>query len=136
VYGAPTNVKIDGKLNEWEDNFQAYNKSTKLFYTLSNNGKYLYLAVTTTDAETNTKFAAGGITLIINTGGRKKTRRVYFNLSGNCQCVTEGRRQIWAATIRCINRTTDTAAINSAHRQLIATSKEIKVFGFKESTIR
>jgi len=130
---APTNVKIDGKLNEWEDNFQAYNKSTKLFYTLSNNGKYLYLAVTTTDAETNTKFAAGGITLIINTGGRKKDKGAFILTYPVIASASRrgggrfGRQQSGAST-----GTTDTAAINSAHRQLIATSKEIKVFGFKD----
>jgi hypothetical protein len=130
---APANVKIDGKINEWEDNFQAYNKSTKLFYTLSNNEKYLYLAVTSTDAQNNTKIAAGGITLTINTEGKKKDKDAFtltfpvISNSGGGRGMRGGRsggRQPTDAT--------DTAAISAAHKQFIASAKEIKVFGFKQ----
>ena len=126
---APVNVKIDGKLTEWEDNFQAYNKSTRLFYTLSNNDKYLYLAITSTDAGNNTKIAAGGITLTINTEGKKKDKGAFIltypviNRTSRRGGGRAGRQQAG---------TTDTAAIAAAHRQFIAASKEIKVLGFKD----
>jgi hypothetical protein len=70
-------VKVDGKLTEWNDNFQAYNKATKLFYTVSNDDKSLYLVVKSTDMQTSNKIAAGGITLAINTEGKKKDKDVY-----------------------------------------------------------
>lgn len=129
---APANVKIDGKLNEWEDNFQAYNKSTKLFYTLSNNEKYLYLAITTADAENNTKIAAGGITFTINTEGKKKDKGAFILTYPVISRASRGQRGGGRFGRPQSGEATDTAAVNAAHRQLIAASKEIKVLGFKD----
>jgi len=136
---APDNVKIDGKVNEWEDSFQAYNKSTKLFYTISNNEKYLYLAVTSTDATNNAKIVAGGITLTINTAGKKKDKDA-FSLTFPVITRGRGRRGAGGAGggARLNGRqpagggTVDTAAVAAARKQLIEASKEIKVLGFKD----
>jgi hypothetical protein len=126
---APANVKIDGKVNEWEDNFQAYNKSTRLFYTLSNNEKYLYLAITSTDAQNNTKIAAGGITLTINTEGKKRDKDAFIITYPVISTSGRGRGR---GGRRQQSSENDTAATNAAHRQFIESSKEIKVFGFKD----
>src|SRR5215217_4710518 len=74
---APTGVKADGKLTEWNDSFQALNKSTKLYYTISNDEKNLYFVFKSTDATTNNKVTAGGITISIDTDGKKKTENAY-----------------------------------------------------------
>ncbi len=74
---APTGVKADGKLVEWNDSFQAYNKATKLYYTISNDEKNIYLAIKSTDAMNNNKIVAGAITIAINTEGKKKTENTY-----------------------------------------------------------
>lgn len=74
---APPGVKADGKLTEWNDSFQAYNKSTKLFYTISNDEKNIYLAVKSTDQMNNNKILAGAITISINTDGKKKKESAY-----------------------------------------------------------
>src|SRR5471030_404342 len=74
---APEKVKIDGKFGEWEDTFAAFNKTTKLFYTLSNDDKNLYLVVKCTDAINNSKIMGGGVTLTINTAGKKKEEGAY-----------------------------------------------------------
>ena len=51
---APANVKIDGKPSEWKDQFQAYNKTSSLYYTLANDAENLILVMHTTyDAITN-----------------------------------------------------------------------------------
>jgi len=39
---APADIKIDGKTTEWHDQFQAYNRATDIYYTLSNNDNHLY----------------------------------------------------------------------------------------------
>ena len=74
---APAGVKADGKLVEWNDSFQAYNKATKLYYTISNDAKNIYLAIKSTDAMNNNKIVAGAITIAINTEGKKKTENTY-----------------------------------------------------------
>jgi hypothetical protein len=74
---APAKVKIDGKIDEWGQNFQAYNKVTKLYYLLSNDEKNLYLVVKSTDVQNNTKVMGGGVTLTINTADKKKEENAY-----------------------------------------------------------
>jgi hypothetical protein len=65
------------KLIDWNDEFQAYNKSTHLYYTIANDEKNLYLVVKTSDMTTKAKIAAGGLTLAINTAGKKKEQDAY-----------------------------------------------------------
>lgn len=74
---APAGVKADGKLIEWNDSFQAFNKATKLFYTISNDEKNVYLAIKSTDPMNNNKILAGGITIAVNTEGKKKVENTY-----------------------------------------------------------
>jgi len=74
---APKNVKIDGKLREWDDTFQAYNKTTSIYYTMANDDKNLYFIMKSTDQIINNKFIAGGIDITINTTGKKKEKDAY-----------------------------------------------------------
>lgn len=46
---APANIKVDGKATEWDNKFQAYNKSTAVFYTMANDADNLYLVMQATD---------------------------------------------------------------------------------------
>lgn len=62
---APANIKIDGKPTEWNNQFQAYNKSTSLYYTMANNNDNLYLTVQATDRVAIEKMLGGGMTLTI-----------------------------------------------------------------------
>lgn len=62
---APANVKIDGKTTEWNNQFQAFNKSTSLFYTMANNSNDLVLAIQTTDRATIEKILRNKLTLTI-----------------------------------------------------------------------
>ncbi|MGY3213363.1 hypothetical protein [Mucilaginibacter sp. HD30] len=59
----PANVKIDGKTTEWGDKLQAYNKATRIEYTLADNAEQFYLAVRSKDVASTAKILAGGITL-------------------------------------------------------------------------
>jgi hypothetical protein len=69
-----TGVKVDGKHNEWENNFKATNKSTNLTYTLANDAKNLYLAIQSKDLTNNNKIMLGGITLTVNPSGKKSDK--------------------------------------------------------------
>jgi hypothetical protein len=68
---APVDIKIDGKANEWGNKFQAYNKSTNTFYTISYNDSLLYLTLQATDPVIVTKIVQAGVTLTINATGKK-----------------------------------------------------------------
>jgi len=69
---APANIKIDGKLNEWDDTFQAYNKTTDIYYTISNDDKNLYFVIKSIVPIINNKIIAGGINFTINTADKKR----------------------------------------------------------------
>jgi len=68
----PSNVKIDGKSTEWNNQFQAYNISTEFYYTLANNNDDLYLIVQAKNRYVFNKIIDRGLTLTVkNTIGGK-----------------------------------------------------------------
>jgi len=69
---APADTKVDGKAIEWNNQFQAYNKATEIFYTLSNDNDKLYLTVQATDLDIINKIICKGIALTINGTGKMK----------------------------------------------------------------
>jgi hypothetical protein len=85
-FRAPAKLKIDGIAKEWGDRLQAYNKSTQIFYAISNDDKNLYLIVQAKYEEIISKIIRGGITLIINQTINKKDPQpvtiTYPNLRG------------------------------------------------------
>jgi hypothetical protein len=62
---APDNIKIDGKVAEWGSQWQAYNKTTAIFYTMAHNNDNLYLVVRTTDFVAMDKILGAGLSLTI-----------------------------------------------------------------------
>lgn len=74
---APEKIKVDGKLTEWGDKFQAYNKATSLDYTVSNDDKNLYVVIESRDATNNAKIMRSGISFIVNTAGKKKDKDAF-----------------------------------------------------------
>ncbi|WP_299515650.1 hypothetical protein [Mucilaginibacter sp.] len=150
---APSPIKIDGVLKEWGDSFQAYNKATKLYYTISNDDKNIYLAIKSTDAVNNNKVTAGGITLTINTDGKKKEKDAFSLTYPVIQRPTRtmrgpgvggpggGGRSVAVTDVVVTGgpggpggQTVDSAMIKAAHERTIAAAKEIKVAGFKDIT--
>jgi hypothetical protein len=151
---APANVKVDGSLKEWDDTFQAYNKTTKIFYTLCNDDKNLYFIVKSIDVQNNAKIIAGGITLVLNTEDKKKDKDAFSLTFPNIPRPTRGQGGGrgagggggapgggrggggGAGGFGGGNRgqAPDSAAIAARQKQTIEAAKEIKVLGFKDVT--
>ena len=70
---APANIKIDGKANEWNNQFQAYNKATSVFYTVANDDDHLYLAIQAADIVIVEKILSGGITINLKRSDKKNS---------------------------------------------------------------
>src|SRR5476651_1199450 len=68
---APANIKIDGKTTEWDNQFQAYNRATDVFYTLSNDDSNLYLIIQATDEDIIRKIINGHVSFTISKSGKK-----------------------------------------------------------------
>ena len=80
----PANVKIDGKATEWNNQFQAYNNATDLYYTLANNSDDLYLIIKTKNRYAYTKIIEKGLTLSIkNPKTGKDVNFTFPNRIGN-----------------------------------------------------
>jgi hypothetical protein len=71
---ATDNIKIDGKITEWNDKFQAYNNHIECFYTLANDDNNLYLTVQAIDKAIIRRIINGGITLAVNKTGKKNDK--------------------------------------------------------------
>jgi len=90
----PANITVDGDAIEWNNKFQAYNKTANVYYTLSNNEDHLFLTIQATDPGIINKIVGGGVTFTIQKSGKKndqgamriiypyftKKNRPYFNL--------------------------------------------------------
>lgn len=135
---APATVKIDGKLTEWGATLSAYNKNVKLWYTIANDDKNIYLAIKSTDLDNNNKILAGGISFTLNTDDKKKSKNAFIitfpiiNRSG----VRTGRGGGGGRRGGGFGKddTQDTAAIAAQQKQTLATSKEISAIGFAAIT--
>ena len=78
---APANVKIDGKATEWNNQLQAHNKSTGIYYTIANDDKNLYLAIKATDKEVIKRIVNNTFSFAINKlGDGKKTLSITLPL--------------------------------------------------------
>ncbi|MDB4925713.1 hypothetical protein [Mucilaginibacter sp.] len=73
---APAGVVIDGNGKEWGDKMAYTDAKTKIDYTLTNDKDNLYLVVRTKDATQQSSILGAGITLSIDTKGKKKSSYV------------------------------------------------------------
>lgn len=65
-------VVVDGHSDEWHEPLNNFNSDTKLAFALGNDDKNLYLVIESLDEVTTGKLIRGGLTLNINTAGKKK----------------------------------------------------------------
>lgn len=130
---ASTPVKVDGKITD--EVFQAYNKSTLLSYTMSNDDKNLYLVIKSADHTNNNRIMMGGITLAINTDGKKKEKEAYSvtypllmrRQGGGQRSAGFGQQGRQGGQ----SGSADSAAL-ARRKQQLAEVKEIKISGFKD----
>jgi hypothetical protein len=78
---APANVNVDGKLTEWGDSLALYDIKSRLNYTVANDDSNLYVVAFVTDRQLKRKIMAGGITISVNSEGKKhKTYSITYPL--------------------------------------------------------
>ncbi|GGI28439.1 hypothetical protein [Pedobacter mendelii] len=118
--------KADGISNEWDEPLNQYNDATKLAFALANDDKNLYIIIESLDPQTTFNILRGGITLNINTQGKKRDGiKLTFPLMDRPQIskdgtLSEGKDELIPPREND-ERGHDQATIN----------KRIKVSGFK-----
>jgi hypothetical protein len=116
--------KADGLSNEWNEPLNQYNDATKLAFALANDDKNLYIIIESLDPQTTFSVLRGGITLNINTEGKKKDGiKLTFPLMERPPMPKEGEEHREHAPLSPDkdNEIHDPAAMN----------KSIRVSGFK-----
>jgi hypothetical protein len=129
---APANIKVDGKTTEWNDTYQALNKTTNVYYTVANDKDNLYLVIKSTDQMNNNKIIGGGVNLTINTANKKTDKDAFVlifpvvNLANLRNTMMQGMRS------GTPGQAPDSAAIAGMRKKVVSTFKEIKLIGFKD----
>lgn len=65
-------VKIDGTTAEWGATLAQYDSKSKLSYTIASDDSMIYIVATSVDRLTKSKMMFGGLTVSLNTEGKKK----------------------------------------------------------------
>lgn len=105
---APLSVNIDGIVAEWKDSSPQFDVTNKLGYTIANDDANLYISAFTKDLKTKRKISLAGITISVNTEGKKrKTYKLTYPAPGTF----------------------------SQHKTDTITSTNIKTSGFKDGDI-
>lgn len=73
-------IKIDGKTEDAGGRFVAYNKTTRLFYSISNNSGNICLIARTADRETIRKIMSYGLTFTVNSSSKKNNSGLQLTL--------------------------------------------------------
>ncbi|MBE5319511.1 hypothetical protein IM793_10095 [Pedobacter sp. MR2016-19] len=114
--------KADGVSNEWNEPLNEYNDATKLAFALANDDKKLYIIIESLDPQTTFSVLRGGITLNINTAGKKKDgMKLIFPLMERPPMPKEGEEHHEHNALSPDKEMHDQAMMN----------KSIKVAGFK-----
>jgi hypothetical protein len=77
---SPDSIKIDGKPEDAGGRFAAYNKTTRLFYSISNNSGNICLIARTADRETIRKIMSYGLTFTVNSSSKKNSTGLQLTL--------------------------------------------------------
>jgi len=114
--------KADGVSNEWNEPLNEYNDATKLAFALANDDKNLYIIIESLDPQTTFSVLRGGITLNINTAGKKKDgMKLTFPLMERPPMPKEGEEHHEHTALYPDKEIHDQATMN----------KSIRVAGFK-----
>lgn len=81
---APATINIDGIVAEWKDSAPVSDAKLKLSYTIANNDTALFVSAYATDGRVKKKISMAGITIAINTQGKKrKTYAITYPAQGS-----------------------------------------------------
>jgi len=131
---APDNIKADGKLNEWGDNLQAFNKATQVYYTMANDNQNLYIAMRSANQNAANKIVAGGLNLTINAAGKKSDKDAVVIVFPTPNIASLSNRV--APAVRQPGETgrpqVDNELIAEIQKAAIEAAKEIRQHGIKE----
>lgn len=134
----PVKLRIDGNLSEWPSSFAAENKRTNVYYSLSHDSQNLYLALKSVNDAAVAKIMLGGISLTINTMGKKKDDDsftiTYPLITRNAARTGGQNRQRGSSAESSLSQAQKDSVTLVQRRTQLAGVKEIKVLGLAALT--
>jgi hypothetical protein len=122
----PAGIIVDGSLHEWGDSLKYYNPDTQIGYAITNDHENIYFAVRIGDRSEQMRVLSNGLTISINTKGKKKdTYSLTFPLG------TEGAAQ-HPPNPPAEDNGDPQAAHEEMMRARLTSLRNIKVSGFKD----
>src|SRR3569623_386700 len=123
----PANITIDGDLGDWGDSLRNYNEDKKLYYTLANDKDNLYMAIRINDRSEQMSVLAAGLTLSIDTRGKKKdTFSITFPIGGDPHMIADQENQPLSSSDQ------DQGVHDDKMKAHLTKLRQIKVTGFKD----
>ncbi len=122
-------IRVDAKLSDWGDTLLNVDKSTGLQYQIANDDRSIFIAVKALEQRDINKIMGGGLTVSINTEGKKRAGAFITFPAINQAVLAAMFRNIMRSQGQ--NQPPNTDAIRS---KMIENAKEIYVNGFKEIT--
>lgn len=122
-------LNVNGRLEEWGE-LTSTNRATQLQYSIANNGGTLFLAFKSSDQANIAKILGGGMTVVINTSG-KKSEKGAFVLQFPIKKSQDNLRSRFRSFSQSAG-TPDSAALAERRAQLAGATRELAVAGFKE----
>ncbi|MBB6129678.1 hypothetical protein [Mucilaginibacter lappiensis] len=119
-------VTVDGDLKDWGDSLRYFNDEKKINYTLANDQTMLYAAIRISDRMDQIRTLNAGITLSIDTKGKKKESfSLTFPLADPGTPPTFGKRDNPTGDITQEDR-------DELMQERVTKLRNIKVVGFKD----
>ena len=122
----PAHVAIDGKLNDWGDSLRYHNEEKNINYTLANENQNLYAVIRINDRLEQARILYAGITLSIDTKGKKKEAySITFPLSNPGSSPQPAFRKDDNGEVTQQDR-------DELMRERLTTLRNIKLVGYKD----
>ncbi len=125
----PIDIKIDGKSTEWGNQFQAYNNSTEVFYSVANNDDVLYLTVQARKPLIIKKIINQSITFSLKRDNNNVSI-TYPIMHGKGAGIIAGLTKVISFLgDSAVFKKSNDSVVNEMNMQLLSNSKQIRVTG-------
>jgi len=125
----PPGITIDGDLKDWGDSLRFYNSDKQLYYTLANDQDNLYMAIRINDRSQQIRVLRAGLTLSIDTRGKKKES---FSITFPVGDLSQNDPAQSAADLQAAGGDVTQENRDELMRARLTKLREIRVSGFKD----
>src|ERR1700744_1620274 len=125
---APANIKIDGKTDDWNNQFNAYNPGAAIFYSIANDSQNLYLLIQSKQQDVINTIISYGFTLALQNSEAKNDKSKVI-ISYPIFDINNKQPLRFTIGVADTNAAARTALMNSRNALLAGRVKSIGIYG-------